>query len=213
MGGACCIVHPCRHVCSHACNSLIGPKFAHFSTSVNSENCFINLFISFLGIVRHFALNKFIALQPVIASWCVDNFDISYTVCDGFKFDVNNYFYYLSDLLYGCVCYDDFDTLCFDSLNETAAMFHISYVTTDVTDTSIDCVKFYLSRCCLHANGNTALFCKNFSHVTVNLQLIHDIFFQPVCIQLVGNDVGCFELNLPFPIVDEFVHICSCNGS
>jgi hypothetical protein len=76
IGGAYCIDYICCHVCLHACNSLIGPRFAQFSTNVNSMNCDINLYISFLGIVRHFVLDKFAPLQPVIASWCVNNFDI-----------------------------------------------------------------------------------------------------------------------------------------
>jgi hypothetical protein len=88
------IVHACLHIGLHMCHHFIGSKFAHFSTNVNSVNFDINLYISFLGIVRHFIIDKFSVLQPVIASWCANNFDIFYTVCDGFKFDVNNYFNY-----------------------------------------------------------------------------------------------------------------------
>jgi hypothetical protein len=112
MGGSCCIDYRYRHICLHACNSLIGPKFAHFSANVNSANFDIELYVSFLGIVRHFVLEKFVSLKPVIASLCANNFDIFHTVCDGFKFDVNNYFNYLSDLLYGCECHEfcDFDS-------------------------------------------------------------------------------------------------------
>jgi hypothetical protein len=73
----------------------------------------------------------------------VNNFDIFYTICDSFKFDVNNYFNYFLHLLYDCEYYNDFDTLCLDSLNETAAMFHISHVTQDYTETSVDAVKTY----------------------------------------------------------------------
>jgi hypothetical protein len=115
MGGSCCIDYRCRHICLHACNSLIGSKFAHFSANVNSLNFDINLYISFLGIVRHFVLEKFVSLKPVIAILCVNNFDIFNTVCNGFEFDVNNYFNYLSDLLNGCVYHEfcDFDSLYF----------------------------------------------------------------------------------------------------
>jgi hypothetical protein len=123
MGGACCIDCQCRHIGLHMCNHFIGSKFAHFSTNVNSVNFDFNLCISFLGIVRHFILHKFSVLQPVIFNWCANNCDIFYAVCDDFKFDVDNYFNYFSELLCGRVCYNDFDALVFDSLNETNSFY------------------------------------------------------------------------------------------
>jgi hypothetical protein len=76
------------------------------------------------------------------------NFDIFHTVCDGFKFDINNY---LFDLLYGCeyheFCY--FDSLYFVSLNEIATILHTSYVFQDVAHTSVDFVKKLFKLCLL----------------------------------------------------------------
>jgi hypothetical protein len=186
-----------------------------FSANFNSVNYDINLYLAFLGIVRHFELNKFYVLQPVIASWCVNNFDIFHTICDGFEFDVDNYFNYFFDLMHDCDCYDDFDTLCFNSLNETAAMFHISYVTKAnqfFPETSTVSVKEYLSYSCLHANKNTALFCADFYHFSVNLQLINGNLVHPICVQLLCNDEGHFVVYSPFPIADDFVYICAYNG-
>jgi hypothetical protein len=190
MGGACCVDCQCRHIGLHLCNHLIGSKFAGFSANVNSVNFNNNLYFAILGIVRHFGLNKFYVLQPVIASWCVDNFDVFYTIYDSFKFDVNNYLNYFLHLLYDCEYYNDFDTLCLDSLNETAAMFHISYATQDFTVASVDAVKTYLSCVCSHACSNTAVFNKTISCFSVNLQLINNNFLQPISAQFVCNDVG-----------------------
>jgi hypothetical protein len=85
------------------CNFLIGYKLAQFPTNVNSWNFDINFYNAFLEILLHFVLEKFDSLQPVIASLCV-NVVIFYAVCDGFKFNLNNYFNHLSHLIYGFDC-------------------------------------------------------------------------------------------------------------
>jgi hypothetical protein len=50
--------------------------------------------------VCHFVSDKLVSLQPVIASWCVNNFDIIYTVYDSFKFAANTYFNYFFLICY-----------------------------------------------------------------------------------------------------------------
>jgi hypothetical protein len=48
---------------------------AKFSTNVNSWNINIGVCISILGILHHFALYKYFTLDPVIASFCANNFN------------------------------------------------------------------------------------------------------------------------------------------